>query len=98
MKRMNVMVNEEVLEQARRVTGERTYSATIAKALQEVVRKADVRAALERYQAEVSKGGFFRPGFLEETRPNAYSVQRKRRVSANEKRLPMKKGRKRAAR
>jgi len=98
MKRTNVVLDEELLERARRVTGERTYSATITKALQEVVRKADVRAALERYQAEVSKGGFFRPGFLEETRPNAYGVQRKRRASANEKRLPMKKGRRRAAR
>lgn len=90
MKRTNVIVDEELLETARRVTGERTYSATITKALQEVVRVERLRHALDRYQTEVSKGGFFWPGYLEETRPNAYSTRAKRRLSADEKRIPRK--------
>ncbi len=98
MKRTNVVLDEELLEKARRVTGERTYSATITKALQEIVRRSDFRRALEAYQTEVSKGNFFWPGYLEEIRPNAYSVKRNRKVSANEKRAPAKRGRKRAAR
>jgi Arc/MetJ family transcription regulator len=97
MKRMNVVLDESLLEEARRVTGDRTYSATIAKALEELVRRAEFRQALERYQTEVSKGGFFRPGYLEELRPNAYSVLKKRSVSAHEKRAPAKKGRGRAS-
>ena len=91
MKRTNVVVDEELLEAARRVTGERTYSATITKALKEIVRVERLRKALDAYQSEVSKGGFFWPGYLEEMRPNAYTVKGKRRVSTDEKRASRKK-------
>lgn len=99
MKRTNVILDEELLEKARQVTGERTYSAAINRALEEYVKRHDFREALIKWEAEVKKGDFFWPGYLEEIRPNAYSVlAKKRKVSAHEKRVPKKKGRARAAR
>ena len=40
MKRTNVVLDEELLEEAVRVSGERTYARTIERALQEMVRRA----------------------------------------------------------
>ena len=44
MKRTNVMLDEDLLEEAVRVSGERTYSRTIERALQELVRRAKVQS------------------------------------------------------
>ncbi|MFP5245878.1 MAG: type II toxin-antitoxin system VapB family antitoxin [Thermoanaerobaculia bacterium] len=101
MKRTNVILDEKLLDDARRVTGERTYSATITNALRRVVRQEEFRRALDEFQREAAKGDFFWPGYLEEIRPNAYSVleeKEKKRVSAHEKRAPQKKSRRRASR
>ena len=46
MKRMNVVIDETALQQAHRVTGEKTYSATINRALQELVRVDKVREGI----------------------------------------------------
>jgi Arc/MetJ family transcription regulator len=89
MKRTNVVLDEELLERARKATGERTYSGAITKALSEYVRQHEFRTALRELQA-VASPDFFWPGYLEEIRPNAYSVTRKRKVSADEHRLPSK--------
>ena len=43
MKRTNVVLDEELLEEAVRVSGERTYSRTIERALEELVRRAKAR-------------------------------------------------------
>ena len=43
MKRTNVVLDEELLEEAVRVSGERTYARTIDRALQELVRRAKAR-------------------------------------------------------
>jgi Arc/MetJ family transcription regulator len=43
MKRTNVVIDEELLEEAVRVSGERTYSRTIERALEEMVRRAQAR-------------------------------------------------------
>ena len=40
MKRTNVVLDEDLLEEAVRLSGERTYSRTIERALQELVRRA----------------------------------------------------------
>ena len=40
MKRTNVVLDEALLEEAVRLSGERTYSRTIERALQELVRRA----------------------------------------------------------
>lgn len=43
MKRTNVVLDEDLLEEAVRVSGERTYSRTIERALEEMVRRAKAR-------------------------------------------------------
>jgi hypothetical protein len=40
MKRTNVVLDEHLLEEAARVSGERTYARTIERALEELVRRA----------------------------------------------------------
>ena len=47
MKRTNVVVDEVLLEEAVRVSGERTYSRTIERALQEMVSRARARGIFE---------------------------------------------------
>lgn len=47
MKRTNVVVDEVLLEEAVRVSGERTYSRTIERALQEMVHRAQARGIYE---------------------------------------------------
>jgi len=100
MKRTNVILDEELLEKARRVSGEKTYSATINKALEGMVKRNDFREALKRFQDLAAEGDFFWPGYLEEIRPNAYVVQEQKdkRVSAHEKRVSKKKVVRRGAR
>lgn len=43
MKRTNVVIDEQLLEEAVAVSGERTYSRTIERALEEMVRRARAR-------------------------------------------------------
>jgi Arc/MetJ family transcription regulator len=43
MKRANVVIDEELLEEAVRISGERTYSRTIERALTDLVRRAKAR-------------------------------------------------------
>jgi Arc/MetJ family transcription regulator len=47
MKRTNLVLDEETLAEARRVSGERTYSATVQRALEDLVRRARARQLLE---------------------------------------------------
>lgn len=101
MKRTNVVLDEELLEKARRVSGEKTYSATITKALEEIVKRDRFREALKRFQDAANQGGMFVPGHLEDVRPPEYSmdyVPPKRRGSADEVRAPRSKSRRRASR
>ncbi|HKE83063.1 MAG TPA: type II toxin-antitoxin system VapB family antitoxin [Vicinamibacterales bacterium] len=44
MKRTNVVIDEDLLEEAVRVSGEKTYSRTIERALTELVRRAKARS------------------------------------------------------
>jgi Arc/MetJ family transcription regulator len=44
MKRTNVVIDEALLEEAVRLSGERTYSRTIERALTELVRRAKARS------------------------------------------------------
>ena len=43
MKRTNVVIDEDLLEEAVQVSGEKTYSRTIERALTELVRRAKAR-------------------------------------------------------
>ena len=48
MKRTNVVLDEQLLEEAVRVSGEKTYARTIERALSEMVRRARARS-IEAY-------------------------------------------------
>ena len=47
MKRTNLVLDEEVLEEASRLSGEKTYSATVMRALEDFVRRAKARQILD---------------------------------------------------
>ncbi len=63
MRRTNVILDETLLEEAVRLTGERTYSAIINRALQEMVRRMKVEEGLKT----LSGSGWWE-GNLEEMR------------------------------
>ena len=46
MKRTNLVVREDLLEEAVRLSGERTYSRTVERALEDFVRRARARQIL----------------------------------------------------
>jgi len=47
MKRTNVILDERLLKEAKKLSGERTYSATINAALKEMIRTLKVREGLK---------------------------------------------------
>ncbi|MFZ5472053.1 MAG: type II toxin-antitoxin system VapB family antitoxin [Myxococcota bacterium] len=47
MKRTNLVLDEKLLDEATRLSGEKTYSATVERALEEFVRRAKARRILE---------------------------------------------------
>ena len=47
MKRTNLVLDEQLLEEATRISGEKTYSAAVMRALESFVRRAKARQILE---------------------------------------------------
>ncbi|MCB9666526.1 MAG: type II toxin-antitoxin system VapB family antitoxin [Myxococcales bacterium] len=47
MKRTNLVLDEQLLEEAVRISGERTYSATVQRALKDFIHRAKARQILE---------------------------------------------------
>lgn len=47
MKRTNLVLREDLLEEATRLSGERTYSRTVERALEEFVKRIKARRILE---------------------------------------------------
>ncbi|MEP6915123.1 MAG: type II toxin-antitoxin system VapB family antitoxin [Acidobacteriota bacterium] len=47
MKRTNLVLNEDLLEETRRLSRERTYSAAVERAMEEFVRRARASRILE---------------------------------------------------
>jgi Arc/MetJ family transcription regulator len=47
MKRTNLVLREELLEEATRLSGEKTYSRAVERALEEFVRRAKARQILD---------------------------------------------------
>jgi xanthine/CO dehydrogenase XdhC/CoxF family maturation factor len=88
MKRTNVVLDEKLLEHARRVTGEKTYSATITRALEKVVKQERFRQALAEFDRLSLQGGMFHPDYLAEKAANSIFDEPKVRVAANVKRVP----------
>ena len=56
MKRTNLVLDGEILEEARRVSGAKTYSETVNKALAELVRLHRVRSIPEFFGKGLWKG------------------------------------------
>ncbi|MBL8232526.1 MAG: type II toxin-antitoxin system VapB family antitoxin [Bryobacterales bacterium] len=56
MKRTNVVLDDALLEEATSLLGLKTYSATINKALEEVIRMQKVRRLSEFYGANLWEG------------------------------------------
>ncbi|HEX6100191.1 MAG TPA: type II toxin-antitoxin system VapB family antitoxin [Thermoanaerobaculia bacterium] len=91
---MNIIVDEDLLEDARRYTGERTYSGAINKVLAEYVRVDTLRRGIAEMRELRGEGMV--PGYLKHIRPNAYRTSQQ--VAANEVRAPRKKSARRGAR
>ena len=47
MKRTNFVLDEQLLEEATRLSGEKTYSGTVMRALEDFVRRVKARQILE---------------------------------------------------
>jgi Arc/MetJ family transcription regulator len=47
MKRTNIVLDEQLLEEATRLSGERTYSRTVERALEEFVKRIKARQILD---------------------------------------------------
>ncbi len=47
MKRTNLVLDEEVLDEVTRLSGEKTYSAAVMRALEDFVRRAKARQILD---------------------------------------------------
>jgi Arc/MetJ family transcription regulator len=56
MKRTNLVLDGDLLEEATRVSGERTYSRTVERALRDFVRRAKARRILELAGSGAWKG------------------------------------------
>jgi Arc/MetJ family transcription regulator len=56
MKRTNLVLDEAVLAEARRLSGEKTYSAAVMKALNEFVRRSTARQILDLQGTGVWEG------------------------------------------
>jgi Arc/MetJ family transcription regulator len=84
MKRTNVVLDEDLLEEAVRVSGERTYSRTIERALHELVRRAKARGI-----DQLAGSGLWQ-GDLSEMRGDTASVVRETRgvYRARKRRVP----------
>jgi Arc/MetJ family transcription regulator len=56
MKRTNLVLNGDLLEEATRIGGERTYSRTVERALEEFIRRAKARRILELARSGLWEG------------------------------------------
>ena len=83
MKRTNVVLDDDLLEEAVRVSGERTYARTIERALTEMVQRSRLNKAFEQL---VGSGGWF--GNLTEMRRDAPVARETRGIYRPRKRRP----------
>jgi hypothetical protein len=91
MKRMNVVIDEEALERARRLTGKKSYSETINHAIAQVVKRDRLRQAIDALAKDPDP---WWPGYVEEMAPDVAEYLKKRdekprrRTAANIVRAP----------
>ncbi|HET8774885.1 MAG TPA: type II toxin-antitoxin system VapB family antitoxin [Thermoanaerobaculia bacterium] len=87
MKRTNVILDEELLESARRALGEKTYSGAITRALEKVVKQEKFWEAYREFEKLAhSDEGFFDPEYLKEKTAKSLTAS-KQRVSAHDVRM-----------
>jgi Arc/MetJ family transcription regulator len=72
MKRTNLVLPEDLLEEATRLSGEKTYSRTVERALEEFVRRVKARQILEL------RGSGLWDGNLSEMRRDRPSARRRK--------------------
>lgn len=72
MKRTNLVLDEEILEEATRLSGAKTYSAAVMQALEDFVRRAKARQILELHGTGTWEGD------LREMRGDSVSKRKKR--------------------
>lgn len=79
MKRMNVVIDEEALEHARRLTGKKSYSETINHAIAQIVKQDRLREAIDSLAKDPNP---WWPGYVEEMAPDVaeYLKKNARRV------------------
>jgi hypothetical protein len=78
MKRTNLVLSEDLLEEVVRVSGERTYSRAVERAMEEFVRRARARQILSLHGSGLWQGSL--SVMREDTTPYQAS-RRKRRVA-----------------
>ena len=76
MKRTNLVLRMELLEEAQQLAGERTYSRTVERALEDFVRRAKARRILDLAGSGAWSGDL---SVVREDRPADGSGPRKRR-------------------
>jgi Arc/MetJ family transcription regulator len=75
MKRTNLVLDEKLLDETLRVSGERTYSRAVERALADFVRRARARQILELAGSGLWEGN------LSEMRSDPPAPQRRRRAA-----------------
>jgi hypothetical protein len=79
MKRTNLVLSEDLLEEVVRVSGERTYSRAVERTMEEFVRRARARQILSLQGSGLWQGTL--AVMREDTAPFVASRPRKRRVA-----------------
>ena len=87
VKRTNVILDEELLERARRALGAKTYSGAITKALEEVVRQDKFWELYRQFEHLAHTEGVFDPEYMKEKAAKSIRPT-KRRISAYDARAP----------
>ena len=85
MKRTNVILDEKLLQEAIELTGEKTYSAAINRALTEMVRKLKVKRGLQWF---ASLKDPFWPGYAEELFGKDWAERQRKREEARKSEKP----------
>jgi hypothetical protein len=74
MKRMNVVLDREALELARRITGKKSYSETINHAIAQIVKREKLIEAIDALAKDPDP---WWPGYVEEMAPDVAEYLRK---------------------
>lgn len=78
MKRANLVLDEQLLEEAVKLGGERTYSRTVERALEEFVRRIKARRILDLAGSGLWEGNL---SFVREDAPASGAARKARRGS-----------------